>query len=261
MKINKIWKTILNSLAGKPKAVVTEVISPTEEEAEAKAEHLRVRKIVEKIKRDFQKMGGVPVEKCLDLLIPTRKDKKVTSRTVTFDTTEDMVAYLKDKGFVPYDIEYVEEARCGKYPFIRVKRDEVENYFEFPDVTFNGPEFYTPYKWEPRPIYTPMPLYIPPYTPLGISYVNSKTVEEIESADGQISSLEPTLQNKNYWTKNELGIYSPNAEEDIRDAAIAEEKKNVKEKWEKHFLKTSNRSAAKTSDVDTSRSQYTPPYI
>jgi hypothetical protein len=160
---------------------------------------LRLQKLIIK----WQKLAGITPEKTLDLLIPIKEGKTERRRSVNFNSTPDMVAYLQDKGFVPYDLDYIEEARTGKYRFIRIKRNEVKNFFEFPDATFNGPEFYTPY----RPDYS-TPITFGPYlAPHQLTNPVPMTVQEIEAADGKISTLRPQWINLCNWDCVN-GIYS-----------------------------------------------------
>lgn len=181
-----------------------------EEERIAKEEAIELQKTI----IQWQKLAGVEPEKTLDLLIPIKEGKTERRRSVNFNCTSDMVAFLQDKGFVPYDLEYIEEARTGKYRFIRIKKNEVPNFFEFPDATFNGPEFYTPYKTDhSRPI-----IFGPYLAPHQLSNPIPMTAKEIEDKDGKISVLAPLAEHAFQW-KNEDGIFYPKTEIDYLNQA------------------------------------------
>ena len=167
----------------------------------------------------WQRLAGVTPEKTLDLLIPIKEGKNTTRRSVNFNNTAEMVAYLADKGFVPYDLEYIEEARTGKYRFIRIKKNEVINFFEFPDATFNGPEFYTPYK----PDYSTPIVFGPYLAPHQLFNPMPMTVENIEAVDGKISILSPLSRNAEMW-ENKDGVFYPKFDIDYIQKVDEEEK-------------------------------------
>jgi len=201
-----------------PKGISLEELFLEESFEEQVAQRLAAAKQLQKTIIEWQKLAGIIPEKTLDLLIPIKEGKTERHRSVTFDSTPDMVAYLADKGFVPYDLDYIEEARTGKYRFIRIKKNEVNNFFEFPDATFNGPEFYTPYQAD----YSHSIVFGPYLAPHQLSNPVPITVQDIEAIDGKISVLSPLSRNRYHWEQKD-GIYYPKKEEDFRDEEVEKE--------------------------------------
>jgi hypothetical protein len=191
-----------------------------EAERIAKAEALQLQKTI----IEWQRLAGVTPEKTLDLLIPIKEGRTERRRSVNFNSTPEMVAYLADKGFVPYDMDYIEEARTGKYRFIRIKKPDVKNFFEFPDATFNGPEFSTPYKAD----YSHPIVYGPYLAPHQLSNPVPVSIPDIEATDGKISTLSPLSRNRHLWECTD-GIYS---ERPLPEPFVPERKYNSLKDWE-----------------------------